>query len=360
MLSDAFIEKLDAMTERYQELEGLLATREVASNPAKLRALGKEFGSLAKYVRAYQALRELQARQAEAASLIEGDGDDPELRQLAEEELETVEAAIEQAEEHITELLITEDEDAARDVIVEIRAGTGGDEAALFVADLFRMYQKLAERKGWKLDVLDSSPTDIGGFKEIIFELEGQDVYRLMQFESGVHRVQRIPATESSGRRHTSAVTVAVLPAAEEVDVEISEDDLEWDIFRSSGPGGQSVNKTSSAVRLTHRPSGIVVSMQDERSQHKNRVKALRVLRSRLYERRRAEEAQARGDMRRSQVGSGDRSERIRTYNFPANRLSDHRIGLTLYSLSQIMLGELDEVIDALLEHDRLQRLSET
>ncbi len=359
MLSDAFIEKLDGMTERYQELEQLLATREVTSNPAKLRALSKEFGSLAKYVREYQALRELQARQAEAAGLIEDDGDDPELRQLAEEELATVEAAIERAEEQIAELLITEDEDAARDVIVEIRAGTGGDEAALFVADLFRMYQKLAERKGWKLDVLDSSPTDIGGFKEIIFELEGQDVYRLMQFESGVHRVQRIPATESSGRRHTSAVTVAVLPAAEAVDVEINEDDLEWDIFRSSGPGGQSVNKTSSAVRLTHRPTGIVVSMQDERSQHKNRAKALRVLRSRLYERKRAEEAQARGDMRRSQVGSGDRSERIRTYNFPENRLSDHRIGLTLYSLSQIMLGELDEVIDALLEHDRQQRLSE-
>ena len=359
MLSDAFIEKLDAMTERYQELEELLATPEVTSNPAKLRALSKEFGSLAKHVRGYRALRELQARQAEAASLIGDDGDDPELRQLAEEEIATVEAAIEQAEEEIAELLITEDEDAARDVIVEIRAGTGGDEAALFVADLFRMYQKLAERKGWKLEVLDSSPTDIGGFKEIIFELEGQDVYRLMQFESGVHRVQRIPATESSGRRHTSAVTVAVLPAAEEVDVEINEDDLEWDIFRSSGPGGQSVNKTSSAVRLTHGPTGIVVSMQDERSQHKNRAKALRVLRSRLYERKRAEGARARGDMRRSQVGSGDRSERIRTYNFPANRLSDHRIGLTLYSLSQIMLGELDEVIDALLEHDREQRLSE-
>ena len=359
MLSDAFIEKLDAMTERYQELEELLATPEVTSNPAKLRALSKEFGSLAKHVRGYRALRELQARQAEAASLIEDDGDDPELRQLAEEEIATVEAAIEQAEEEIAELLITEDEDAARDVIVEIRAGTGGDEAALFVADLFRMYQKLAERKGWKLEVLDSSPTDIGGFKEIIFELEGQDVYRLMQFESGVHRVQRIPATESSGRRHTSAVTVAVLPAAEEVDVEINEDDLEWDIFRSSGPGGQSVNKTSSAVRLTHGPTGIVVSMQDERSQHKNRAKAMRVLRSRLYERKRAEGARARGDMRRSQAGSGDRSERIRTYNFPANRLSDHRIGLTLYSLSQIMLGELDEVIDALLEHDREQRLSE-
>ncbi|MFW6163942.1 MAG: peptide chain release factor 1 [Planctomycetota bacterium] len=359
MLSDAFIEKLDDMTERYQELEQLLSKPEVASDPARLRAYSKELGWLAKFVREYEALQELHQRRAEAQELIDGDGDDPELRQLAEDELQTVSAQIEKTEEHITDLLLTEDADSGRDVIVEIRAGTGGDEAALFVADLFKMYQKFAERKGWSIELLHSNPTDIGGFKEVIFSVEGKEVYRLLKFESGVHRVQRIPATESSGRRHTSAVTVAVLPAAEEVDVELNPDDLQWDIFRSSGPGGQSVNKTSSAVRLTHEPSGIVVSMQDERSQHKNRAKALRVLRSRLLEKKRAEEAEARGELRRAQVGSGDRSERIRTYNFPETRLNDHRIGLTLYNLDRIMLGELDEVIQPLLEHDRQQRLQE-
>ena len=359
MLSDTFIEKLDDLSERYAALEKLLATPEVASNPARVRALSKEFGSLGKFVREYRALRALREREGEAQALIDGDGDDPELRELAEDELASVAAELARVERHLVELLVTDDEDAGRDCIVEIRAGTGGDEAALFVADLFRMYQKLAERKGWKLELMDSHPTDIGGFKEIVFSLEGEDVFKHMRFESGVHRVQRIPATESSGRRHTSAVTVAVLPAAESVDVEIDPDDLHWDIVRASGPGGQSVNKTSSAVRLTHEPSGIVVSMQDERSQHKNRAKALRVLRSRLYERKRDAEAAARGEMRRSQVGSGDRSERIRTYNFPENRLNDHRIGLTLYSLDQIMLGELDDVIDALLEHHKQQRLSE-
>ena len=359
MLSDAFIEKLDGMTERYAELEKLLATPEVASNPARLRPLSREFGAIAKFVREYGALRKLRGREAEARALIDADGDDPELRELAEEELTTVAPEIERSEQHIAELLVTQDEDAGRDVIMEIRAGTGGEEAALFVADLFKMYQKLAERRGWKLELLHSSPTDIGGLKEIIFSLEGGDVFRQLKFESGVHRVQRIPATEASGRRHTSAVTVAVLPQAEEVDVEIDPDDLQWDIFRASGPGGQSVNKTSSAVRLTHVPTGIVVSMQDERSQHKNRAKAMRVLRSRLYEKRRAEGAAARGELRRSQVGSGDRSERIRTYNFPENRLSDHRVGLRLYNLDQIMLGEFDEVIEALLEHEKQQRLSE-
>jgi len=221
------------------------------------------------------------------------------------------------------------------------------------------MYQRYAERKGWKAELMHGHATDLGGFKEVIFSVEGDEVFKHFRHESGVHRVQRIPLTEASGRRHTSAVTVAVLPLAEEVDVEINPDDLQWDIFRSSGPGGQSVNKTSSAVRLTHVPTGIVVSMQDERSQHKNRAKALRVLRSRLYEQQRAEKAKARGDLRRAQVGSGDRSERIRTYNFPENRLSDHRIGLTLYKLDAILLGDLDDVVEALIEHEKQQRLGE-
>ncbi|MBL7223138.1 MAG: peptide chain release factor 1 [Candidatus Brocadiae bacterium] len=354
------VDKLESMRARHAELQESLATPEVASNPDRLRAYSKEFGSLGKFVSRYNGLCQLLDQVGQAQSVLdETNGDDPELRELAPEELDTVTGSIAASEEAIRELVATDDEDTARDAIVEIRAGTGGDEAGLFVADLFRMYQKYAEARGWKLEAMESHPTDLGGFKEITFAVEGDDVFKRLRHESGVHRVQRIPATETSGRRHTSAVTVAVLPAAEEVDVEINPDDLAWDIFRSSGPGGQGVNKTSSAVRLTHAPSGIVVSMQDERSQHKNRAKALRILRSRLYEQRRAQKAEARGELRRSQVGSGDRSERIRTYNFPENRFNDHRINLTIYHLEEIMMGALDQVIDPLLEHEKLQRLSE-
>jgi peptide chain release factor 1 len=360
MLSQSLQEKLEDMQGRRAELEQSLATPEVAQDPNKLRALSKEFGALEKFVSRYDALRHLldQRRQAEAV-IEETDGDDPELRQLAEDEVAALDEQIVEAEEGIRELFATEDKDTSRDVIVEIRAGTGGDEAALFAADLFGMYHRYAERKGWSLEVMQAHPTDLGGYKEIVFSIEGQNVYQRLKYESGVHRVQRIPATETSGRRHTSAVTVAVLPAAEEVDVEINDDDLQWDIFRASGPGGQSVNKTSSAVRLTHVPTGTVVSMQDERSQHKNRAKALRVLRSRLYDLQREKEAQARGELRRSQVGSGDRSERIRTYNFPENRCNDHRINLTLYDLENIVMGDLDQVVEPLIEHEKQQRLSE-
>jgi peptide chain release factor 1 len=332
----------------------------VAGNPDRLRPLSREFGSLTKFVRRYDALCALLDQQQQTKSLLEEtNGDDPEMRQLAQEELASLDTRVADAEEAIRGLFATEDKDTSRDAIVEIRAGTGGEEAALFAADLFRMYQKYADAKGWKVELMDSSPTDLGGFKEIILAVEGDEVFKRLKYESGVHRVQRIPQTESSGRRHTSAVTVAVLPAAEEVDVGINPDDLEWDTFRSSGPGGQNVNKTSSAVRLIHRPTGIVVVMQDSPSQHKNRSKALRVLRSRLYDLRREQEAKARGDLRRSQVGTGDRSERVRTYNFPENRFNDHRIGLTLYSLDRIMLGELDPVVNALVEHEKQQRLSE-
>lgn len=360
MLTEGLLHKLEGMRARHAELEESLATPEVAGNAAKLRVLSREFGSLGKFVSRYGTLRDLLDQRDQAKAVLEeADGDDPELRELAQEEIVSLEQQIETAEGSLRELFATDDTDTTRDAILEIRAGTGGEEAALFAADLFRMYEKYAEAKGWKLEVMSARATDLGGFKEIIFAVEGDGVFRLLKHESGVHRVQRIPATETSGRRHTSAVTVAVLPAAEEVDVEIHPDDLQWDIFRASGPGGQSVNKTSSAVRLTHKPSGIVVSMQDERSQRKNRTKALRVLRSRLYERKRAEEHEARGELRRAQVGSGDRSERIRTYNFPDNRFKDHRINLMIHDLENIMLGELDQVIIPLIEHEKQQRLGE-
>jgi len=359
MLSDTLIQKLDGMRGRHAELETLLSTVEVASSPGRARVLSRELGSLAKIVRLYNALVALHARKAETQAMLDGDGDDAEFRQLAQDELSTLDQEIAQAEEALKESFATEDQDTARDVIVEIRAGTGGEEAALFVADLFRMYQKYAERQGWKTELMHAHSTDLGGLKEVFFSVEGQDVYKHLRHEMGVHRVQRVPTTEASGRRHTSTVTVAVLPAAEEEEVEIKPDDLEWDTFRASGPGGQNVNKVSSAVRLTHKPTGTVVCMQDDRSQHKNRSKALRVLRSILYERKREEEAKTRGDMRRSQVGTGDRSERIRTYNFPENRLSDHRIGLSLYKLDAIMLGELDDVVAALIEHEKQERLGE-
>jgi peptide chain release factor 1 len=347
------------MRSRCAELEKLLGTPEVASDSARMRTFSKEFGSLAKVVRPYDTFRDLLARRAEAQALLGGDGDDPDLRELAQDEIATLDQQIAKVESELKELFAVSDADTSRDAIMEIRAGTGGEEAALFAADLFRMYQKFAERKGWKTELMDAHTTDHGGFKQVVFSLEGDDVFKFLKHESGVHRVQRVPTTEAQGRRHTSTVTVAVLPAAEEVDVEIKPDDLEWDTFRSSGPGGQNVNKVSSAVRLTHKPSGLVIAMQDDRSQHKNRAKALRVLRSRLYDMKREEEMKTRGDLRRSQVGTGDRSERIRTYNFPENRLSDHRIGLTLYKLDAIMLGELDDIVNALLEQEKQQRMSE-
>jgi peptide chain release factor 1 len=359
MLSEALSEKLDGMLNRYAKLQKLLATPEVAADSGRMRVFSREFGSLGKVVRQYEEFRALQARRAEAQALLDGNGDDPDLRPLAQEEVATLDPQIARAEEDLKELFATRDADTSRDAIMEIRAGTGGGEAALFAADLFRLYQKFAERKGWKTELMDAHTTDLGGFKQVTFSVEGDEVFRFLKHESGVHRVQRVPVTEASGRRHTSTVTVAVLPAAEEVDVQINPDDLEWDTFRSSGPGGQNVNKVSSAVRLTHKPSGLVIAMQDDRSQHKNRAKALRVLRSRLYDLKREEEVAARGQLRRSQVGTGDRSERIRTYNFPENRLTDHRIGLTLYKLDQIMLGDLDDVVSALIEHEKLQRLSE-
>jgi peptide chain release factor 1 len=262
-------------------------------------------------------------------------------------------------DEQLRLLLVPKDPNDEKNTIVEIRAGTGGEEAALFVADLYRMYARFAEIKGWKVEVLGSNPTELGGFKEISFQVTGDHVFSQLKWEGGVHRVQRVPETEAQGRVHTSAVTVAVLPEAEEVDVDIDPNDLQIDVYRSSGPGGQSVNTTDSAVRITHKPTGMVVAIQDEKSQHKNKAKALKVLRSRLLAHKQEEEAAARSQDRRSQVGSGDRSERIRTYNFPQNRLSDHRINLTQYNLDQVMEGSLQSMVDALITADRAAKLSE-
>jgi peptide chain release factor 1 len=276
---------------------------------------------------------------------------------MAKVEIEAAQKELKDAEQDLKVLLLPKDPNDDKNIVLEIRAGTGGDEAALFAADLFRMYSRYAERKGWKTELLSSHPTGAGGFKEIITLIEGDRVYSQLKYESGVHRVQRVPVTESQGRIHTSAVTVAVLPEAEEVDVDIKPEEIKFDVFRSSGPGGQSVNTTDSAVRLTHLPTGLVVSCQDEKSQHKNKAKALKVLRARLLDLRRSEQQEAISSERRGQVGSGDRSERVRTYNFPQGRLTDHRIGLTLYRLEQIMEGEIQEILDHLGTHYQTESL---
>jgi len=304
-------------------------------------------------------LRRAQAEFADLTLLAE-DGGDPEMRALAQGELQAMKGRLPQLEQAVKVLLLPKDEADERNAILEVRAGTGGEEAALFASVLFRMYQRYAALRGWRFEVLDISETGLGGFKEASAAITGRNVFERLKFESGVHRVQRVPETEGSGRIHTSAATVAVLPEAEEVDIQIDEKDLRIDVFRSSGPGGQSVNTTDSAVRITHLPTGLVVSQQDEKSQHKNKAKALKVLRARLYERERQAREAARAADRKSQVGSGDRSERIRTYNFPQGRVTDHRIGLTLYKIDKVVNGEaLDEIIDALLAEDQAAKLAE-
>ncbi len=349
--------KLDKLVRRHAELSDALGDPALAGS--EVAALSKEYSDLTPVVESIAALRRAQAELAELAPLAE-DGGDPEMRALAQAELQAVKARLPALEQSVMLMLLPKDEADERNVILELRAGTGGEEAALFAAALFRMYQRYATQRGWRFEVMDVSETGLGGFKEAIASISGRDVFHRLKFESGVHRVQRVPETEASGRIHTSAATVAVLPEAEEVDIHIDEKDLRIDVFRSSGPGGQSVNTTDSAVRITHLPTGLVVSQQDEKSQHKNKAKALKVLRARLYERERQARAAERAASRRSQVGSGDRSERIRTYNFPQGRATDHRINLTLYKIDKVLNGEaLDEFIDALLAEDQAARLAE-
>ncbi len=351
-MSIAHSEKIDRILARFSEVEQAMAAG--ASGEEFVR-LSKEYAELEPVVK---VARELRSALSEKEDL-EGLADDAEMGEVAREELAALLPRIEELERELQMRLLPKDAADERNVILEIRAGTGGDEAALFAGDLFRMYQRYAQSRGWQVEVLSASESERGGYKEIIAAIRGAGAFARLKFESGVHRVQRVPETETQGRIHTSAATVAVLPEAEEVDVQIDEKDLRIDVFRASGPGGQSVNTTDSAVRITHLPTGIVVTQQDEKSQHKNKAKAMKVLRARLYEMERRRQMEERSAERRGQIGSGDRSERIRTYNFPQGRVTDHRINLTLYKLGEIMEGEgLEELVQALITEDRAARLA--
>ena len=352
-------DKLDRVVERHTQLSDLLAST-VGSDPQEYVRLSKEYSELGQVVEKVLALRGAHT-EIEGLEEIIADGEaDAEMKELAQLEIDELRARVPEFEESLKLMLLPKDEADTKNAILEIRAGTGGDEAALFAGSLFRMYQRYAENKNWKVEVMSTSGTGIGGYKEVVASISGQDVFSRLKYESGVHRVQRVPETESNGRIHTSAATVAVLPEAEEVDIDIAENELRVDTYRASGPGGQSVNTTDSAVRITHIPTGIVVTQQDEKSQHKNRAKAMRVLRARLYEHERQLIDDERAAARRSQVGSGDRSERIRTYNFPQGRVTDHRINLTLHKLDRILDGEaLDELVDALTTEDQAAQLAE-
>lgn len=348
-------EKLDELEKKFKDLELKLSDPEVISNPAELQRLAKEHAELSKIVEKYREYKEVLRRMEDAMSLC--DDDDEELRELAKEEVAQLKQVLETLEEELAFLLLPKDPDDDKSVIVEIRAGAGGEEAALFAADLYRMYVRYAERKGWKVELITANETGIGGYKEIVFRVEGRGAYSVLKYESGVHRVQRVPITEAGGRIHTSTATVAVLPEPDEVDVEIRPEDLRIDTYRASGAGGQHVNMTDSAVRITHIPTGIVVTCQDERSQIKNRAKAMQLLRAKLYDLELQLQHEEMAMERRGQIGSGDRSERIRTYNFPQGRVTDHRIGLTLYNLEEILDGDLDELIFALATADQMERL---
>ncbi|HEY0112588.1 MAG TPA: peptide chain release factor 1 [Allosphingosinicella sp.] len=346
-------DRIAAIEARREELQNAMSSPSLA--PDEFVRLSKEYAEVEPVATAAAELRNLRS---ELQSLREMAAD-PEMREMAEEEIRTLEAALPQAERALALKLLPRDAADERPAMLEIRAGTGGDEAALFAGDLFRMYQRYAEGQGWRVELISASPAELGGYKEVVASLSGQGVFARLKYESGVHRVQRVPVTESGGRIHTSAATVAVLPEAEDVDVQIDEaKDLRIDVYRSSGPGGQSVNTTDSAVRITHLPTGLVVIQQDEKSQHKNKAKALKVLRTRLYEQERERLASERAGARKSMVGSGDRSERIRTYNFPQGRVTDHRINLTLHRLPEILEGNLDELVGALISEDEAERLA--
>ncbi|HET6381319.1 MAG TPA: peptide chain release factor 1 [candidate division Zixibacteria bacterium] len=351
------IDRLREIEARFDELTTLMASPDVVADPRHLSELGRELARLEPVVNAIRSWTSVRSQLEEAREMAR-DPDD-EVRALAREEVATLEERERTLEQELRTHLIPRDPNDERDVILEVRAGTGGNEAALFAADLFRMYARYAERHGWKMELLSSSEGASGGFKEAIAEVRGEGAYSRLKFESGVHRVQRVPVTEAQGRIHTSTATVSVLPEAEEVEVDIPESDIRVDVYRSSGPGGQSVNTTDSAVRITHKPTGLVVAIQDEKSQHKNKAKAMAVLRARLLEMEQQRQAEERGEQRRSQVGTGERAEKIRTYNFPDDRVTDHRIGLTVHNLPGLLEGDLDRIIEPLMQADQSARLAQ-
>jgi len=351
-------EKLDQIESRYDEMTRELSSAEVLADSSRYQKLAKTHAEMAEMVAKYREWKEIE-KGLDGAKQLLAESTDAEMKQLAHEEQRSLEARRETVEHELKFLLLPKDPNDEKNVIVEIRAGTGGDEASLFAAELFRMYSRYAESQGWRVEVLESSPSPVGGVKEIVASIQGKKVYSKLKYESGVHRVQRVPATEQQGRIHTSAATVAVLPEADEIDIKIEPKDLRIDTFCSSGPGGQSVNTTYSAVRITHIPTGLVVSQQDEKSQIKNRAKAMRVLRSRLYEMEQAKQHEAIAAERRGQIKTGDRSEKIRTYNFPQNRITDHRINLTLHQLTDVMDGKLAALVDGLVTHFESERLKQ-
>ncbi len=354
-MSNGLPRKLDSILARFDELEALMSE----AGGSDYAELAREYAELGPVVEKIRAYRRALVEREELVELLGDSGTDAEMRALAEEELQELDRRLPELEKALRLALLPRDAADDKSAILEIRAGTGGEEAALFVADLLRMYERYAQLHGWRFEILSASATELGGFKEVTVLVSGRGAYARLKYEAGVHRVQRVPVTESGGRIHTSAATVAVLPEAEEVDVAIDEKDLRIDVFRASGAGGQHVNRTESAVRITHLPTGITVAIQDEKSQHRNRAKAMQILRARLYDLERRQQEEARAADRRSQVGTGDRSERIRTYNFPQGRVTDHRIGLTLYKLDQVLAGEaLDEIIEALIAEDQARALA--
>ena len=354
-MKPSIVAKLEALHERHEEVQALLGDAGTIADQERFRALSREYAQLSDVSKCFTDWQQVQEDIETAQMML----DDPEMREMAQEELQDAKARSEEMEQQLQVLLLPKDPDDERNAFVEVRAGTGGDEAALFAGDLFRMYTRYAEQKGWKVELMDSSPTGLGGFKEVVFMVSGTDVYSHMKFESGVHRVQRVPETEAQGRVHTSTVTVAVMPEAQEVDVDLNMNDVRVDYYRASGAGGQHVNKTSSAVRMTHLPTGIVVQCQNERSQLQNREKCMQMLRARLYEMESEKQQEALDADRKSQVGTGDRSERIRTYNYPQGRVTDHRIGLTLHKLTDIINGDLDELLDALMTAEQAKKLQQ-
>jgi len=353
------LDKLRLVSEKYEELEQKMASPEFYNDPIAVGKLSREQKELAPIVEAYRDYVRLEKNAAEALELMNSERD-PELREMAQEEYKSAGEAMEELRERIKIMLLPKDPNDSRNVIVEIRGGAGGDEAALFAGSLYRMYSMYAEKRGWKTEITNLNETELGGIKEVVFIIEGEGAFSRLKFESGVHRVQRVPDTETGGRIHTSTVTVAVLPEAEDVELEINPGDLQIDTYRSSGAGGQHVNKTESAIRITHLPTGLVVECQDERSQYKNKDRAMKILRSKLYEMEQEKQNAEIAAQRKSQVGTGMRNERIRTYNFPQGRVTDHRIGLTLYKIDNIMNGDIDEIVDALVTADQAEKLKET